>query len=261
MHAIVNIALKAARDASEVLAHNSDRLDRVRVLEPDGDGSITNMHIDSEKTIIFHLQKAYPEYGVQSAVSGIIEGSDPDNVWIIDPLCGANNYMRGLGQFGVSIALATAGRVNHCVLVNPMLREEFTASRGAGAQVNSQKLRVSNRKTLAGGTAILETQPGNSAHNAIVSAMTPALLELGCDIRLGASPALDLAYVAAGRYDAAWVSNEASESMAAALLLLQESGALISDAKGNPVLAGSKELVTGNAKCFKQLLQSRQSAS
>lgn len=260
MHAIVNIALKAARDASEVLAHNSDRLDRVRVLEQVGDTAISNMHIDSEKTIIYHLQKAYPNFGIQSPISGHTEGKDPDNTWIIDPLCGANNYMRGLGQFGVSIALSTKGRINHAVLVNPMLREEFTATRGAGAQVNSQKLRVSNRKALLGGVAILETRPTNSEHSSLVSAMVSSLLTLECDVRLGACPAFDLAYVAAGRIDAGWIGKSDPHSVAAATLLLQEAGALLSDAKGNPDISAANELITGNAKCFKQLLQGRQGA-
>ena len=169
--------------------------------------------------------------------------------------------MRGLPQFGVSVALSTKGRVNHAVIINPMLREEFTATRGAGAQVNSKKMRVSNSKTLEAGNAVLETRPTSAEHNAIASSMLSTLLEIHCDVRLGACPALDLANIAAGRIDAGWVSQSESHSMAAAILMLQEAGALLSDANGNPGITTSKELIVGNAKCFKQLLQCRKSAS
>lgn len=261
MHAIVNIALKAARDASEVLAHNSDRLDRVHVVDDSGDQIITNMDLDSEKTIIYHLQKAYPDYGIQSRVSGTIVGRDTNNTWIIDPLCGSRNYMRGLGHFCVSVALSSAGRINHAVLINPMLREEFTASRGNGAQVNTQRLRVSKAKTLEKGVVSLDSMPTNAAHNALVMQMQEKLYDLQCDVRYTGCAALDLAFVAAGRLDAGWLAENDPSTTAAAILILQESGALISNGSGNPEISSSAELIFGNPKCFKQMLQFRQSAS
>ena len=260
MHAIVNIALKAARDASEVLAHNIDRLDRVRVVEQNGDQAITNMDLDSEKTIIYHLQKAYPDYTIQSRVSGTINGRDTNNVWIIDPLCGNVNYMRGISHFCVSVALATDGRVNHAVLVNPMLREEFTASRGTGAQTGTQRLRVSKSKTLEKGFVSLDSAPLNAAHSEKVMKMQQSLYGLQCEVRLTGCPALDLAWVAAGRLDAGWLGENDPSTIAAAILILQESGALISDAAGNPEVSSGADLIFGNPKCFKQMLQFRQAA-
>ena len=257
MHAVVNIALKAARDAAEVLAHNSDRLDRVRVVEESGGQVITNMDLDSEKTILFHLQKAHPEYSIQSRVSGFTKGGDTQNVWIIDPLCGNANYRRGIPHFCVSIALSTAGRVNHAVLVNPLLREEFTASRGAGAQVNTHRLRASTARALEGGLAVLGTEADNAAHSDMLLRLQQKLYGVQCDVRLTGCPALDLAWVGAGRADAGWLGEIDPASSAAALLILHESGALISDATGNPEVSNSAELVFGNLKCFKQLLQMR----
>lgn len=259
MHAVVNIALKAARDASEVLAHNSDRLDRVRVVEESGGQVITNMDLDSEKTILFHLQKAYPEYSIQSRVSGYTKGGDTQNVWIIDPLCGSANYRRGIAQFCVSIALSSAGRVNHAVLVNPILREEFTASRGAGAQVNTHRLRVSAAKSLDKGLVVLGTEASSADHSETLMRLQQKLYGLQCDVRLTGCPALDLAWVGAGRADAGWLGENDPASIAAGLLILHESGALLSDAIGNPEVADSPELVFGNLKCFKQLLQMRMS--
>ncbi len=261
MHAIVNIALKAARDASEVLAHNSDRLDRIRVLEDSARGVITNMDMDSEKTLVFHLQKAYPDYSIQSRVSGFTAGKDTQNVWIIDPLGGSDNYRRGIPHFCVSIALATAGRVTHAVVVNPMLREEYSASRGTAGQVNTQRLRVSKQASLEGGLVTLETQIQHADHMARVHSLQQSLYALPCDVRLSGCPALDLLWAAGGRSDGGWLGEQAPEAVAAALLILQESGALISDAQGSPDISNAKELVFGNPKCFKQLLQVRKGIS
>jgi len=257
MHAVVNIALKAARDAAEVLAHNSDRLDRVRVVEESGGQVITNMDLDAEKTILFHLLKAHPEYSIQSRVSGFTKGRDVQNMWIIDPLCGSANYRRGIPHFCVSVALSTAGRVNHAVLVNPLLREEFTASRGGGAQVNTHRLRASSARALEGGLVVLGTEATNAAHGDTLLRLQEKLQAVQCDVRLTGCPALDLAWVGAGRADAGWLGENDPASIAAALLILHESGALISDAAGNPEVSASPELVFGNLKCFKQLLQMR----
>lgn len=261
MHAIVNIALKAARDASEVLAHNSDRLDRIRILDDSNGQVITNMDMDSEKTILYHLQKAYPDYSIQSRVSGFIEGKDTNTVWIIDPLCGSANYRRGIANFCVSVALSVNGRVQHGVLINPMLREEFTASRGTAAQVNSQRLRVSKNATLDNGLVTLGTDAANEGHNNSLLGLQRELLAIVCDARLTGCAALDLAWVAAGRADAGWLGQNDPSSIAAALLILQESGALVSDVAGSPKLADATELVFGNPKCFKQLLQLRKAAN
>lgn len=261
MHATVNISLKAARDAAEVLAHNANRLDRVKVIEQEGGQRITSLHADVEKTMLFHLQKAWPDYSVLSTLSGYTAGKDENNVWLIDPLCGVDNYLHGFGHFCVSIALRTAGRVCHGVLVNPMLREEFTASRGTGAQVNTQRLRVSPAKSLENGMVCLDATASDAGLNGISLSLQQKLQLLHCDVRLGGCAALDLAFVAAGRMDAGWLSDTDAISIAAALLILQESGALISDATGNPVIDSSAELVFGNPKCFKQLLQLRQASS
>lgn len=261
MHAIVNIALKAARDASEVLAHNSDRLDRVHVINDSNGQVITNMDMDSEKTILYHLQKSYPAYSIQSRVSGFIEGEDKNNVWIIDPLCGSANYRRGIANFCVSVALSVGGRVQHGVLINPMLREEFTASRGTAAQVNSQRLRVSKNTILDNGLVTLGTDAANEGHNALLLSLQKELLGLQCDARLTGCAALDLAWVAAGRADAGWLGQNDPSSIAAALLIIQESGALISDVAGSPDLSVANELVFGNPKCFKQMLQLRKAAA
>ncbi len=259
MHALVNIALRAARDAAELIARNSERLDRVKVVEQIGTQTITNMERDADRTIIYHLQKAYPDYGIDSLLSGAIEGKDVNNTWLIDAVNGGANANRGYTHFCVSIALRTGDRVTHGVLVNPLSREEFTASRGSGAQLNDGRMRVSKAETLENGFVALDAQPGDETASKLLLDLQGKLLNLQTNVRLGGASALDLAYVAAGKLDAGWTRETDPRALSAALLILQESGALISDQSGNPMTQGSRELIFGNPKCFKQLLQLRQS--
>jgi myo-inositol-1(or 4)-monophosphatase len=258
MHALVNIALRAARDAAELIARNSERLDRVKVIEEHENRTVTSMERDADRTIIYHLQKSYPDYGIVSRLSGKIEGKDPNNVWLVDAINGSDNANRGFTHFCVSIAQKSADRVCHAVLINPLTREEFTASRGSGAQLNAGRLRGSKRESLEGGLVMLDASPGSDRDNELLLGMQRRLLAVNSNIRLGGASALDLAYVAAGKADAGWTRETDPCTIAAALLILQESGALISDQTGNPVTAGSHELIFGNGRCFKQLLQVRQ---
>lgn len=259
MHALVNIALRAARDAAEVIARHSERLDRVRSIELAPGQNISSMERDAERSIIYHLQKAYPDYSIESRISGCFPGKDTINTWLIDPLQGHHNANNGYGHFCVSIALRSGNRVNHAVVLNPLTREEFTASRGSGAQLNAGRLRGSSKDRLEAGFVGLDTCDDDQDGRHIQLDLQKKLHLLGCNVRASGSTALDLVYAAAGKLDAGWCLQNDTCALPAAILILQEAGALISDNKGNPGFSESRELVYGNPKCFKQMLQLRQS--
>ncbi len=259
MHAIVNIALRAARDAAELIARNSERLDRVKRVDDPDHPTVTTMERDADRTLIYHLQKAYPDYSIDSRLSGMIKGKDQNNVWLIDALNGSGNANKGYTHFCVSIALKTGDRVAHGVVVNPLTRDEFTASRGAGAQLNAARLRGSKSATLDQGFVSLDAEPGGEQEHEVLLELQRKLLAVGANIRLGGSAALDLAYAAAGKLDAGWLRETDPRSLSAGLLILQEAGGLVSDHKGNPQASGSRELIFGSPKSFKHLLQMRQS--
>lgn len=256
MHPVINIALRAARSAAEQISHQVDRLDRVTVVEDNAQGLLTSMDIDAERSILYHLQKAYPDYGVFSRVSGLTEGADADNTWLIDPLVGNRNYIRGFPGFCVSLALKSRNVISHAIIINPMSSQEFTASRGNGAQLNGSRIRVGQRRTLEKGLTTLDVDASNGTETAV--ALQAALLNAGSEVRTSGCPALDMAYSAAGRIDAGWCMAQHETTLAAAKLILQESGALLSDPAGNPLTTGSKELLYGSPKCFKELIQLRQ---
>lgn len=256
MHAFLNTAIHAARDAAEAIAHSSDRLDRVRILEATDSTFTTNIDHDSEKTILYHIQKAYPEHSIQSRLSGYIKGEDENTLWLIDPLVGSRNFVNGFTHFCVSIACKVGDKINHAVVINPMQREEYTASRGAGAQLNSRRLRVSARESLEQAFVCLDPH-AKPEQRAVLTDLQQQLLALNCHIRQTGASALDVVWVAAGKLDAGWLSNTRQETMAAVTLIMQESGGFISDISGNPDISNASELVFGNPKCFKQLLQLR----
>ena len=252
MHPIITIALRAAHDAAEAIAHSSDRLDRVKILDDSESGFLTSMDKDSEKTILYHLKKAYPEHCYHSRVSGLIEGEDKNTVWLVDPLVGNWNFSRGYCQFAVSIACQIEGKVQHAVVVNSIQNEEYVASRGKGAHLNSRRIRVADRADLSDALISLNTKVDRFAR---MIELQRLLGEYQPHIRISGCTSLDLLATAAGKIDAGWACMENPVTLAAALLVLQEAGGLAGDQYGNPDLSKAQELVFANPKLFKQLLK------
>ena len=252
MHPYLNIALSAAHDAADALAHSSDRLDRVKVLDDSPDQFLTSMDMNADKTVLYHLQKAYPGHSFHSRVSGMQEGTESNTIWLIDPLVGNQNFARGYPHFAVSIACQVDKQITHAVLVDPLLQEEFTATRGKGAQLKSRRLRVNSAKELDG--TLISLNPG-SQHSDRMLSIQAVLAEKGAIPRIQGCTALDILSVAAGRAAAGWSPMASQCSLAAASLILQEAGGLIANEQGNPDFYSGRELIYGNPKCFRHLLK------
>lgn len=256
MHPLVNIALRAARDAAEAIAHGSDRLDRIKLIDTQPDSFLTSMDLDADKTILYHLEKAYPGHSINSRVSGKKSGEDGDTVWIIDPLLGNRNFAEGYPQFAVSIAIQSGGILKHAVIIHPLLGEEFVASRGQGAHLNSRRMRVSPVEELS--ESLIGVNSARVDQQNFLG-MQQALLNSGASPRISGSSALDIVYTAMGRLQGGWSSVGETASVAAANLILQEAGGLIGSESGNPDINSGAEMIFGNPKMFKQLLKLRQS--
>ena len=255
MHALVNIALQAVRDAAEALAHSSDRLDRVKIINDDPSRFLTSMDLEAEKTIIYHLEKAHPDHSFHSRASGNREGTNKDVVWLIDPLLGNRNFATGYTQFGVSIACQVEGVVQHAVISCPLLDEEFIASRGKGVRMNKQRLRVGSRTEVQGSLISLNL---DGAVTDVGLAMQREIMQAGASPRISGCTALDLVQTASNRTQGGWAPREDNITLAAAKLILQEAGGLLGSETGNPELASGSELIFGNPKIFKQLARLRQ---
>ncbi len=262
MQPMLNIALRAARSAGELIIRSVERLDVISISEKEAKDYVSEVDRAAEQSIISVLRKAYPNHGILGEETGLTPGSGEgsDYLWIIDPLDGTTNFLRGVPHFAVSIACKYRGRLEHGVVLDPVRQEEFTASRGRGAALNGKRIRVSSRKSLDG--ALLGT--GFPFRNGQLEAldsylnMFRALVGPTAGLRRAGAASLDLAYVAAGRYDAFWEFGLSEWDMAAGALLIQEAGGLVGDFVGGHQFLEKGQIVAGNAKCFKAVLMAIQ---
>ncbi|MCY1339892.1 Inositol-1-monophosphatase [compost metagenome] len=258
MQPMLNIALRAARSAGELIFRSIERLDVISVNEKDAKDYVTEVDRAAELSIVQALRKAYPNHGILGEEGGLLEGKGEgaDYLWIIDPLDGTTNFIRGVPHYAVSIACKYKGRLEHAVVLDPVRQEEFTASRGRGAALNGRRLRVSPRKSLEGallgtGFPFRDSQLDNLDN---YLGMFRSLVGQTAGIRRAGSASLDLAYVAAGRFDAYWEFGLSEWDMAAGALLVQEAGGLVSDFTGGHDFLEKGHVVAGNTKCFKAVL-------
>ena len=257
MEPMTTIALRAARRAGELIVRASDDLERVAVRSKDANDFVSDVDEQAEREIIRQLRRAYPGHAFLGEESGLDGSEDAEYLWVIDPLDGTTNFLRGIPHYAVSIACLHRGRIEHAVVVDPVRREEFIASRGRGAQLNGRRIRVSARAGLDG--ALLGTGipfKGHEDSRLPAYADTLATLAGQCaGIRRAGAASLDLAYVAAGRLDAFWELGLSKWDMAAGVLLVREAGGLVADLDGSENYLDSGNIVCGNPKCFKAVLQ------
>ncbi len=192
-----------------------------------------------EQAIRNHILKHHRSHAILGEESGM--SGDSEYVWIVDPLDGTSNYLRGIPHFAVSIALQIHGRIEHAVVYDPLREELFTASRGEGAFLNSQRIRVSGRKDLGG--AVLGTAFPFRSRRLLPAyrGMFDALFDKVEDFRRAGTASLDLAYVACGRFDGYWELGLKPWDVAAGALLVQEAGGVVMDIAG-----GEKWLDSGH---------------
>jgi len=254
MHPMLTIAIRAARAAGTVIYRSMDKVENLKVTTKAANDFVSDVDKQAEAAIISTIQKAYPDHVIKAEESGLSKGN-PDFQWIIDPLDGTTNFLHSFPQFAVSIAFRERGRLSQAVIFNPVNQELFTASRGEGAKLNDRRLRVSKQKGLEG--ALLGTGfPFKMQEHLDVYLETfKALFPMTAGIRRPGSAALDLAYVAAGRLDGFWEIGLNDWDMAAGALLVEEAGGLVSDFSGGSEYLETGNIVCGNPRVFKEILQ------
>lgn len=259
MQPIVNIAVEAARAAGDIIVRHMDRLDRVKVSSKHNNDLVTEVDVKAEQAIIETIHKVYPTHGILAEESGLNQGED-DYTWIIDPLDGTANYVHGFPHFAVSIAVKYKNRIEHGVVYDPVRGECFSASRGKGAILNDRRIRVNQLANM--NQALLGT--GFPFRNKALAeryfSTFQALFGKCAGIRRAGAAALDLAYVAAGRLDGFWEFNLQPWDIAAGSLLIKEAGGLVGDFSGGESYMKTGNIVAGNPKIFKSLLQTMQPA-
>lgn len=250
----LTVAVKAARAAGNVILRRMARLDAIPVTEKDRFDFASEVDRQAEAEIIKELGRAYPRHAILAEESGA--RGKGDIVWIIDPLDGTHNYLRGFPHFCISIAQMVRGQAEVGVIFDPIRSELFTASAGGGAFINDRRMRVADRKTLEGALVTTGLPFRQRRHLDAQLAMLRDLLDTqqAEDVRRTGSAALDLAYVAAGRTDAYFEIGLKPWDMAAGQLMVREAGGRCTDFSGGDSFMHNGHIVAGNLRVVDALL-------
>ncbi len=264
MHPMLNVAVRAARRAGRIINRASLDLETLAVARKQRNDFVTEVDHASEKAIIDTLLNAYPDHAILAEESGhLVKGAaagadhrieETEHIWIIDPLDGTTNFIHGLPQYAVSIALMQRGVVTQGVVYDPNRDELYTASKGAGAFLNDRRIRVSKRQRLD--EALIGTGFPFRKLDQLEEylAIFRGVTERAGGIRRPGAAALDLAYVACGRFDGFFEMGLSPWDVAAGSLLISEAGGLVGDFHGEPGYLFSERVVAGAPKVFAALI-------
>lgn len=256
MNPMLNIAIRAARAAGDVIIRQIDHVQDLPVTKKSRNDFVTEVDRQAEIVIIETLHKSYPNHAILAEESG--RQGDSPYLWIIDPLDGTTNYLHGFPQYAVSIALQHRGELDQAVIYDPLRQELFTASRGGGAMLNNRRIRVSKQKHLEG--ALLGTGFPFKEQERLDEYLNGfrALFPMTAGIRRAGAASLDLAYVACGRLDGFWEFGLKPWDIAAGVLLVQEAGGMNNEVLGGENYLDSGNIVSANPEIMNAMLKTLQ---
>ena len=246
----LNVMIKAARRAARGLVRDFGEVENLQVSMKGAGDFVSKADLKAEETIKDVLMEARPAYGFLAEEGGESEAGDGMHRWIVDPLDGTTNFLHGLPHWAVSIALERKGELIAAVIYDPVKDELFSAEKGQGAWMNDRRLRVSKRRDFLESIFSTGVPFANSPHLPKALKEYAVLMPRCAGLRRFGAAALDLAYVAAGRYEAFWERGIQPWDVAAGLLLVKEAGGLIGPLDGveNPMMDGA--LIAANADIF-----------
>lgn len=251
MHPMLNIAIRAARNAGGLIQRHSEKVGQLTIERKSNNDFTSEVDHIAEQEIIQVINYAYPDHAILAEESGKHPGNH--YTWVIDPLDGTTNFLHGYPQYSVSIALKNKGKTEVGVVYDPLRDELFTAEKGGGAMLNNRRIRVGkqiNLNTALIGTGFPFKYPQHlEAYIDMFRTLTPAT----AGIRRAGSAALDLAYLAAGRLDGFWEIGLKEWDMAAGILLVQEAGGVVTDFSFNEDYVKSGNIICGNMKMHQSI--------
>jgi len=251
--ALLNVMVDAVRKAARSLTRDFGEVENLQVSHKGPADFVSAADRKAEAILRDELARVRPAYGFLMEEAGVVEGSDPTHTWIIDPLDGTTNFLHGIPQFAISLALQRNDQIVAGVVYNPILDELYVAERGGGAFLNDRRLRVAARRDLPEcviGTGIPFL--GHGDHGRFLAEMTRVMREVAGIRRCGAA-SLDLAWVASGRLDGFWERSLKPWDMAAGLLLVREAGGFVTDMDGRDRMLETGSVLCGNENIHKRL--------
>ncbi len=252
--ALLNVMIAAARKAGRSLKRDFGEVEHLQVSLKGPANFVSAADRRAEEMLRQELAKARPGYGFIGEEGGRVEGSDKTHDWIVDPLDGTTNFLHGIPQFAISIALQREDTIVAGLVYNPVTEELFTAERGKGAFLNDQRLRVAARRRLAEAVVACGLPHHGRGDLALFREEFAAVQDKVAGLRRFGAASLDLAWTAAGRYDAYWERDLSAWDMAAGILLVREAGGFVSDLDGADAMLAKGQVLAGNEAMHRDLL-------
>ncbi len=249
--ALINVMDAAARKAARRLIRDFGEVEQLQVSQKGPSDFVTSADLKAEKTLREELEKVRPDYGFVLEEGGVIEGKDKSNRWLIDPVDGTTNFLHGIPHFAISIALERDSQIFAGVIYDPTRDEMFYAERGQGAYVNDKRCRVSARNGLSDAvlaTGIPHLGRGSDEERAIFGRELNGVMKQVAGVRRLGSAALDLAYVAAGRYEGFWERGLSPWDIAAGLVIVREAGGIVSEIDLGERMMSSGSVLASNER-------------
>jgi myo-inositol-1(or 4)-monophosphatase len=258
--ALLNVMVQAAQKAGRALKRDFGEVERLQVSLKGPANFVSAADHRAEETLRRELEKARPGYGFIGEEGGAHEGADKSHTWIVDPLDGTTNFLHGIPQFAIAIALRRENTIVAGVVYNPVQEELFTAERGKGAFLNDRRLRVAARTRLTESVVACGLPHYGRGGLAEFRTEFAAVQERVAGLRRFGAAALDLAWVAAGRVDAFWERNLSSWDIAAGSILVREAGGFVTDLDGGDAFLEKGHVIAGNEPIHRDLLRLLQQA-
>jgi len=253
--ALLNVMIAAARKAARSLTRDFGEVEHLQVSLKGPGNFVSAADHRAEKILREELAKARPGYGFLGEEGGRHEGTDETHTWIVDPLDGTTNFLHGIPQFCVSIALEREGTMIAGVIYNPVADELFIAERGKGAFLNDQRLRVAVRRQLSDAVFACGLPHRGRGDLSLFRREFEAVQDKVAGLRRFGSAALDLAWVAAGRVDGYWERNLSPWDIAAGQIMVREAGGIVSGIEGHDDALHSGNVVCGNEFVHAELVK------
>ena len=253
--ALLNVMIAAARKAARALKRDFGELEKLQVSLKGPANFVSAADRRAEETLYAELGKARPGYGFLGEEGGPREGADKTHRWIVDPLDGTTNFLHGIPQFAISIALEREGVVVAGLVYNPATDEIFIAEKGKGAFLNEQRIRVAGRRRLADSVIACGLPHIGRGDLALANREIGTMQGEVAGLRRFGAAALDLAWVAAGRLDGYWERDLKPWDMAAGLILVREAGGYISSCDGGADVFAASNIAAGNETIQKELVR------
>ncbi|HEX4532653.1 MAG TPA: inositol monophosphatase family protein [Rhizomicrobium sp.] len=253
----LNVMTSAARKAGRKLIRDFGEVENLQIsLKGPGDFvSVADQR--TESILVGELQKARGGYPILSEEVGLVDGPDKSHRFIIDPIDGTTNFLHGIPHFAISIGLEREGQLVSAVIYNPITDDMFTAEKSHGAYLNDKRLRVAVRKSLS--TAVVATGTPNIGHDEAKHkkslAEVSAVMKTTTGLRRFGAASLDLAWVAAGRFDGFWERGLSPWDVAAGILLVREAGGVVTDMDGGSRMLENGHILAANEALHPQLLK------